>query len=113
MASLRKIGRNWFYRYIDADGVQRERKGCPDRRETDGMAATVEAEVAKVRAGIIDPKALGFRRHEARPLVDHLADFRSALAAKGGTKKHPMVTANRARRVLELAGFGRIGDLSL
>src|SRR4051812_30660909 len=49
MASLRKRGRVWFYRYVDADGVQREHKGCPDRRETEAMAAAVEAEASKVK----------------------------------------------------------------
>ena len=57
MASFRKIGRNWFYRFVNADGVQRERKGCSDRRETEGMAAAAEAEAAKIRCGYIDPKA--------------------------------------------------------
>ena len=70
MASFRKIGRNWFYRYVDANGKQTERKGCPDRRETESMAATVEGDVAKVRAGLIDPKALAFRTHEALSLSE-------------------------------------------
>src|SRR3954464_5681210 len=112
MASFRKLGRNWFYRYIDADGIQRERKGCPDRRETEGMAAALEAEAAKIRAGLIDPKAIGYRDHEARPIGDHLADFRAALLAKGGTRKHALVTTNRAGKVLDLAGARRVSDLS-
>ena len=65
MASLRKRGRVWYYRYIDSDGVRHECKGCPDRRETEAMAAALEAEATKVKAGLIDPKALGFRAHEA------------------------------------------------
>ena len=36
MASLRKRGRVWYYRYTDADGIRRERKGFTDRRETSG-----------------------------------------------------------------------------
>ena len=39
MASLRKRGKVWYYRFVDADGASHERKGCPDRRETEGMAA--------------------------------------------------------------------------
>src|SRR4051812_2683427 len=68
MASYRKIGRNWFYRYVDANGKQRERKGCSDRRVTEGLAASAEAEVAKIRAGYIDPRDIGYGVHEARPL---------------------------------------------
>src|SRR3954453_11439488 len=99
MASLRKRGRLWYYRFVDADGVQHERKGCPDRRETEAMAAAAEAESAKIKAGLIDPKALAFRSHEARPLADHLAGFQASLLAKGGTRKHALVTRNRAERV--------------
>ena len=113
MASLRKRGRVWYYRFVDADGVQHERKGCPDRRETEAMAAAEESEASKVRAGLIDPKALGFRSQEARPLADHLADFQATLLAKGGTRKHASVTRNRADRVLTLAHARRVSDLSL
>jgi hypothetical protein len=59
MASYRKIGRNWFFRFIDANGVQRERKACPGRHETEAMAAATELEVSKVKAGLIDPRPSG------------------------------------------------------
>ena len=113
MASFRKIGRNWYYRFVDADGKQRERKGCPDRRETEGMAAAAEAEAANIRHGYIDQKARGYRDHEARPLTVHLAAFQASLAAKGGSAKHPGVTRNRAEKVLILAKVRRISELSL
>src|SRR3954468_13243672 len=98
MASVRKRGRVWYYRFVDADGVQQERKGCPDRRETEAMAAASEAEASKVKAGLIDPKALGYRNHEARTLADHLTDFRAYLAGKGATPKHADLTRNRVAR---------------
>jgi hypothetical protein len=113
MASLRKKGRTWFFRVVDADGVQREHKGCSDRRATEGMAAAVEAEAARVRSGLTDPKDLAYCKHEARPLVDHLQDFQAALLAKGGTRKHARVTTHRAERVLDLAKAKRISELSL
>src|SRR4051794_11409740 len=101
MASFRKIGRNWFYRFIDGDGKQRERKGCPDRRQTEGMAAAAEAEAAKIRAGFIDPKDRAYRDHEARPLIDHLDDYQTHLTDKGTTgRKHPLVTRRRVEKVL-------------
>ena len=112
MSSIRKRGRVWYYRFVDADGVRHERKGCPDRRETESMAAAAESEAAKVQAGLIDSKALAFRAHEARPLADHLADFRAALLAKGGTRKHALVSSNRAGRVLTLPRARCISDLS-
>jgi len=38
MASLRKRGRVWYFRYSDADGVKHEVNGCPDRRVTEELA---------------------------------------------------------------------------
>jgi integrase len=113
MASLRKRGRLWYFRFVDADGVKRERKGCTDKRATEELARAAESEAAKVRAGVIDPKAIAYGVQESRPLSDHLADFRKALEDKGGTPKHAMVTSHRAERILTLAKARRISDLSL
>ena len=44
MASLRKKGKTWYYRYTDADGVARELPGCSDKRETEAMLADALAE---------------------------------------------------------------------
>ena len=112
MASYRKIGRNWFYRFVDANGVQRERKGCPDRRETEGMAAAAQAEAAKIRCGYIDPKAIAYGAHEARTLADHLADFHAYLAGKGSTAEHANLTRNRVARLIDLARTRRVSDLA-
>ena len=113
MASISKIGKNYHYRYMDANGVQRQRKGCPDRRVTEQMAAAAELEVSKVKAGLIDPKEAAYAKHEARPLADHLADYCQAVADKGGSRKHALVSSHRAERVLTLAKARRISDLSL
>jgi integrase/recombinase XerD len=111
MASFRKLGRNWFFPFVDSDRVRRERKGCPDRRETEAMSAAAEA--ANVRHGYVDGKARAYRDHEARPLADHLDDFQAMLSAKNGTGKHASVTRNRAERIIDLAGLSRVSHLSL
>ena len=113
MASLRKRGRLWYFRFVDADGVERERKGCTDKRATVELARAAESEAAKIRAGVTDPKAIAYGVQESRALADHLADFRKALEDKGGTRKHAMVTAHRAERILALAKARRLSDLSL
>ena len=111
MPSLRKRGRCWYYRYVDADGVKHERKGCPDRRETESMAAAAESDAAKVKSGLIDPKALGFREQERKPLAAHLADYRAYLIGKGTTANHSALTANRVARLIDLADARRVSDL--
>jgi integrase len=77
------------------------------------MAVALEAETNRVKAGLIDPKALGFRDHEARPIGEHVTVFHAAIAANGGSDKHAQKIANRATRVLILARVRRVSDLSL
>jgi integrase len=113
MASLRKRGKVWYYRYVDSDGVKKEAKGCSDKRATEEMARWAESEAAKIRAGVVDPRDLSFQRHESIPLAQHLKAFESSLLAKGGTRKHALVTFHRAERVLNLTKAKRISDLSL
>ena len=111
MASLRKRGKHWYFRYVDENGKQRELKGCPDKRETESMAAALEGNIAKIKAGVIDPKALAYKAHEARPLADHLTDFHAYLVAKGGTAKHASVSARRVEKIIDLARIRRVSDL--
>src|SRR4029077_608338 len=100
MASLRKRGRVWYYRYVDAVGVQHERKGCPDRRETEAMAAALESEAAKVKARLIDPRARGYRDNESRPLSEHLDDWRRDMAARGKSADHCRLYHERASKLI-------------
>jgi integrase len=112
MADYRKRGKNWYYRFVDADGRRLERKGCPDRRVTERMAHEAEARAAMQRAGLIDPKAERLADAGRRSIRDHLADFLATLTAKGDDPKHIRTTATYIRRVLELAGAERIRDLT-
>src|SRR4051812_9615317 len=68
MASFRKKGKVWYFRFTDAEGVKRERKGCPDRRATEEMARKAETEAAKVRAGMVSPEDVRVAEHVRRSL---------------------------------------------
>jgi integrase len=96
---------------VDVDGVQRERKGCGDRRATEVLAAACEAEVAKVRAGLIDAKTLGYRRHEGAPLSGHLADWRRDMEARGKTPEHAELYHGRASKLAALTRGADPADL--
>jgi hypothetical protein len=109
MASFRKRGANWYYRYVDADGVKRTVKGCTDRRATEELARDAEAKAARIRAGLIDPKELAYRDHDAKPLADHLADWRADLMHRGDTPKHANLSTDRARRLVAVM-FGSSPD---
>lgn len=103
MASLRKRGKIWYFRFVDAEGVKQERKGCPDKRETERLAVEVEAEIARTKAGLVDPKAVIYRRHESRPLIEHLADWRRDMIVRGKTDKHADQYFERAGKLAGLA----------
>src|SRR4051812_46089726 len=110
MAGFRKRGRVWYYRFVDADGVKCERKGCPDRRATEEMAREAEAHAARIRAGLIDPKAEARRRQAARPLSEHLAEWRSHLIAAGHTDKHAGLSLDRVRRMTAIGAGVSLSD---
>jgi integrase len=102
MASVRKKGKVWYFRYTDADGVQRERPGCRDKRQTEAMLADALAETAKIRSGYIDTKDPAYRFHEIRPLTEHIDAWQANLVAQGSTTKHAEHTSNRFRRLVAM-----------
>jgi site-specific recombinase XerC len=112
MASLRKRGRVWYFRFVDVDGKKRERKGCSDRRATEQMAAAAEAKVAKIREGLIDARDLNCAGHGARPLGDHLQVFVDTMEAAGRNSQHIAQTRLYITRIIELSHARRIADLT-
>jgi integrase len=111
MASLRKKGKVWYFRFTDADGTKRERKGCPDRRATEELARAAESEVARIKAGLIDTATIRRRSEGRRLMGEHLADWHAAMVAKGRKVKHADLSKQRASKVVELTGSTRLDDL--
>jgi len=109
MASFRKRGKVWYYRYVDADGEKQEEKGCSDRRVTEEMAREAESNAARIRSGLADQKDFAYLRHAARPLAEHLTDWHSALVHRGYTSKHADPTTDRVRRFVAVM-FGANPD---
>src|SRR5262249_5190793 len=105
----RKRGAVWYFRFVDADGVKRTRKGCSDKRATEELARDAEAQAAKIRAGLVEAKDLARRDHQARPLSEHLDAWRDALLNEGNTPKHADQTADRVRRLIAVM-FGAMPD---
>jgi hypothetical protein len=111
MASFRKRGAVWYFRFVDADGVKRTRKGCSDRRATEELARDAEAQAARIRAGLVDARDLARRDHQARPLSEHLTVWGESLAAKGGTTEHVALSMSRARRIAALVMGAKLTDI--
>lgn len=75
------------------------------------MANSAEQEAARIKAGVLDPKALALQAHEKRTLADHLGDWHAHLLAKGGTRKHADLYADRAGRVLAIVAGGTLAEI--
>ena len=111
MASLRKRGRIWYYRFIDLDGKQKSVKGCADKRETERMAVAAETEVARIKAGLVDPREIAHRDHAARPIIEHIEAFKAHLEAKDSTPKHISLTAVRIRRLVAVIKGATLAEI--
>jgi hypothetical protein len=103
----------WYFRCTNADGGRVMRKGCTDRRATEEMARAAETEAAKVRSGLIDPKDMVFRAREARPLLEHLADWKAFLLGKERSERHANEGHARRVKLMALAKATRLSDLTL
>ena len=60
---------------------------------------------------MIDPKAEAYRDHEARPLAEHLADWRLDLIHRGDTPKHADLSTDRIRRLLAVVSGAHPDDV--
>ena len=91
---------SWYIAYVDADGVRRTVKGCPDKAATEAMARKLESEADLRRRGIIDAKADQYAAHAARPLSEHVDAWRDTMIHQDDTPKHADMTAGRVRRLI-------------
>jgi integrase len=112
VASYRKRGRVWYYTFIDHVGRKIERKGCADKRETEGMARAAEVRSAKIRNGEISVREANLPRQERRPIAEHIEAFEAMLKAKRSTPKHIHMTTRFIREIARLAGAETAAELT-
>lgn len=103
----------WYFKYKDAFGEWRTKRGCADLEETKRMANKLNDDARMRREGLVNPKDDLFKVHEQRPISDHLNDFQAMLLDKANTPKHASVTKNRAVCILEMAGANKISEIML
>ena len=108
---LVKRGNVWYFRFTDGNGKRVMRKGCPDKRVTEEMAAAAASRAARVRAGVADAKDFAYRNHERTPLSEHLDAWEESLAAAGSSAKHVDLFTTRARRIVALLMGARLADI--
>ncbi len=101
--------RKWYVEYLDADGIRRRVPGYTDRAATDQLGARLEREAAQVAAGLLPREAL--QKQHARPLGEHLAEYRRALEAKADDPRYIHEQIARVRAALVGCGFIMPADL--
>ncbi len=104
----RKIeSRKWYAHLRDELGRRKAVPLSPDKDIARRMLADLERKAERRRAGIHDD----FDDHAARPVADHLADYRRHLAAKGSAD-HVAAQIDHIRLILADGRIERLADLT-
>jgi integrase len=110
MASFRKRGNTWYYRFVDEHGRPVERKGSSSKRVTQEMADAAQSQATKIRQGLLDPADVAARKEAGRPLLEHLNDWRQSMEDRGLGEDHSRLFGFRARCVMAvIAGHDPAG----
>ena len=97
----------WRGKFKGADGVFRTVTLCDDRDAAQEMFSEIAKRARRESRGDIDP----FEDHRKRPLIEHLADFKTHLEAKGSGARHVLQTCNRIQDGFNACGFKWLADL--
>ena len=111
MARIWKRGKKWYYRYKNGDGKWVDRAGSTDRRVTEELAREAETRATRIRDGISNPRAETMRRHQLRPLMEHLTDWHRMMLDRGLTTKHADLSLTRVRTLAEVSNIVTLSDL--
>src|SRR4051812_9603467 len=99
MATLRKRGDTFYVRWTDHGGAKREKAIGRDKRVAEQAKARIEGELDRQRAGLVNPRDLTLRDHEARSLAEHFADWHRDIQARGKTRRHADQYRERAGKL--------------
>jgi integrase/recombinase XerD len=103
----------WIASWHDHTGKRLERSTrTTDKSAAERILSKRVADAALRREGVIDAKADQYRAAEARPLAEHIEDFRAVLLAKGNTTSHVNKTVSHVRRIADLCHARHLGDLT-
>ena len=105
---VREKSKTFWGRCADANGKVRAVALCDDAAAAEAMLAEMKQRAKREARGDIDP----FEDHRKRPLADHLADFESAVLAKGATDKQAGQATARCRKIIDGCKFKKLADLS-
>jgi integrase len=87
-----------------ADGRVKSCVGVTDRAVSQRIANQREVEAREVREGTVDLPARARREAAARPVAEHVAEYRDDLLSRRDTPKHAKWAATAVLRLLKEAG---------
>lgn len=103
-----KKSTNWYGKFRNAAGQLVRVALCPDKTVSAQILASMIAESAKGKHGLVNP----FERHRSTPLRQHLDEFTAELISKGGTEAHRKQVVARLLKVFEGCEFKSLDELS-
>jgi integrase/recombinase XerD len=123
MANKRRHGQGTLYKcgnrgpwraaWYDHTGKRRdESTHTTDRAAAERILAKRVADTALRRDGVIDARMDQYAQADRRPLADHVADWKAALLAKGGTLDHAALSENRVRSIIDDCKLERLTDVT-
>ena len=92
-------------------GRRVHRRGCSDKRVTLEMVLAAESRVARIKEGLLDPKAERMAEAGRRPIREHLDDFIESMVNAGRNASTSRRREPTSTRVLTYARVERLPDL--
>ncbi len=131
---VKRMSSKWYAVFVDWSETLRRLPLLTDRKASGELARKIER-LNSIRAGgdmmtadltrYVETMPPGIRVKLAawgilsaarvaagRPLIEHLADWKSALLAKGNTENHAATSAARVRRIIDGCAIASFSDVS-
>lgn len=109
----RRRGKWWRIQWVDGAGKLRTKTltKVTELKVAETILAKLEHQAALERSGYIDPADAKFQREGRRPINEHIDDWQEHLKASKPSPKYDVHESNLVRRVMKLAGAGRLLDI--
>lgn len=89
------------FRHPMSDMLMRIPLKTADKKAAKTLLAEAERRAAREAAGLVSP----FERHNRRPLIEHIDEWKTSLLDKGSSAVHVDIVTTRARKIIETCGF--------
>ncbi|MEL7485046.1 MAG: site-specific integrase, partial [Planctomycetota bacterium] len=111
--SIYKRGDRYWISFYDENGERQTRSAkTTDRRLAERILREQTERVAKIRAGLIDPRAEQLVESGRRPIAELVEAFADKLNAEGRTPQYVVRTRREVAEFCESRGISSLGDIT-